>query len=102
MDTSDGCGAQTINVSYKEKITIKAKSLFGDFNTGTCSITLKSMGSGFQIDFDKGYINDCGVKLSLLSGSTSTSPQFVSYLGNSHIEQMYAMKESKSLVMITN
>ena len=77
MDSPGSCG-KVIQVSYKEKITIKGRGAIFPYDTASCSITLRSLGGGFLLDFDEGYINDCDVRLSLRSGSSTTSSVFVS------------------------
>lgn len=84
MDRKDGCPSGYINLSQGQKVTVNGRSSLvlraistSMFQMKECTITFRSP-RGFEVDFDKGYIADCGIKLSLHAGSSDSSPILVS------------------------
>lgn len=79
MDNNGDCSKGVINLNYGRKVTAKGKSsiLFSTLTSGSCTITFRS-DNGFIIDFDEGEITNCGVTLSLYSGTSTSASPFVS------------------------
>lgn len=83
MDSFSSCNTNSIiSLNYGQKVTVKGKqSTFFTSTSGPLSCVIKFQSDGgFEVDFDKGWIQTSGVTLTLYSGAETTSPVWVSQL----------------------
>ena len=84
MDSTTHCSRGVIDLDNSYfTVTVEARrsKIFSYSDLTSCSITFKSS-SGFEVDFDKGWIRSNGVVLTLHNGPNSTSPVLVSHLNH--------------------